>query len=195
MQAPSKIIKLGNSPQGGKLKADFTNPLPAFVKVKNTNDENQVTPSGNWISTNKYASLAVTLQLLSVSKAVVLEANYDVNGNIVPNIGSSFATLPPTDGMSFEKLSPTSVVISIFFESENNIQKYSLIKRTSESSYLISNPIGFFNFESSKGGAYIGVITDNNVPQERVFYKVVGYGLDNTEIIDIYDFILDNGIV
>ncbi len=177
MNCAPKLIKLGNSSKGGKLKTDFDgncNDIPDYVRVKGTTDVNHVSRSGNWISKEKYPNPAVTLELMDCHHAVVKECSYDINGNPVS------ATIPEydLDSISFTKTGD-NVVLDLAFITENNITSYDLQRRDSISSFVT---IATFAYDVNAGGAY--QVIDVNPPQDTLVYQIVGTPTTGGTIID-----------
>ncbi|MCS6822857.1 MAG: hypothetical protein NZ529_01080 [Cytophagaceae bacterium] len=91
MSRANRIFRLGNSAQGGKLRARFVGDIPTAVQVKGTNDRQNVKirtgPNGQqigkWVSKNKYQSRLVTLQLIR-NDNVYKECKYDACGMLIP---------------------------------------------------------------------------------------------------------------
>lgn len=84
MNPASNIKRAGNAPGGNKVTAKFPGPdFPDEVQIKGTSDKQPLKGnSGNWISANKYSSIAITLQLIK-NGVVVAEYAYDANGNLM----------------------------------------------------------------------------------------------------------------
>jgi hypothetical protein len=97
MNSAPNVKKAGNAPGGNKLIAKFPGPdFPDFVQVKGTSDKEALSgASGNWISSGKYNSPAVTLQLIK-GGVVVQEDTYDANGNLA-NPSASIAGFAASD--------------------------------------------------------------------------------------------------
>src|SRR6478735_30353 len=88
---PNAISLAGNSPGGNKIKAVF-DPLnsPAFIRVLTqgtaTNDYNTTAGnSGQYISTNKYLSTELALQLVDANGNTICTCSYDNQGNLLPS--------------------------------------------------------------------------------------------------------------
>jgi hypothetical protein len=128
MECTDQIQMQGVSP--GKLKGNFSGTdLPKYIRVKGTSDANHVSASGNWISRQKYSSLAQTLELMDESQGVIKECQYNAEGRYVPPVvnqcfvsyGSPYLTFIPMDNGTLE--------VDLFFTSERQVVSHNLMRR------------------------------------------------------------------
>jgi len=124
MQCPLKIVKNGNSPQGNYLmvkfdKTSFPNKVRVVVNSIPTNDIDAVNGnSGVWTSRYKYASPAVTLELLDTNDVILNTCTYSISGEPVANKNCKISNSKATyDGSS-------SVTISWHSDVEVGLKSY-----------------------------------------------------------------------
>ena len=188
MSCTPKIQKLGNAPQGGKLKADFNvSPQPEWAEVVRTDsvvDKQKVNPAGNWISKEKYQSTAQTLRLYDANNNVICDCKYDANGDIVIASEPKFVT----NGMLFDKSTGT-LNVTVLFSTENSMASYILQRKVPFDTYQDATT---FNYDVSKGGAYD--VVDANAPAGSLVYRVVGNtsATPSTQLVDTVEYPCDN---
>jgi hypothetical protein len=168
MCSAEHIIKLGNAPQGGKLKANFDcNPMPKFARVKeNPSDVNHVTPSGNWISRDKYQTPMVTLELLDGNQALMATLSFDINGLLIP-VGPTCLAIFADPVMFFDP-EGNQLGITFILTTERGVASYQVEKRGElDSSFSnVGDPI---LYNADNGGAYELTVP---LPNEGVLYRV-----------------------
>lgn len=134
MQAPGRIFFVGNSPQGGKLRARFqTDELPTAIQVKGTTDKQPVKCRrdnhgklvGKWLSKNKYTSRLQTLQLFKGNK-IIMECNYDACGDLV--VDKPTVTISTNSSITLQGTTVNFVWTS---QTEESVDQYTSEKKLS----------------------------------------------------------------
>ncbi len=128
MECTDQIQLQGNSP--GKIKGNFSgNDLPKNIRVKGTSDINHVSASGNWISKNRYSSLAQVLELLDDNNQVIKECQYDSQGKFVPPPNNDCFVSYGSPYLDFVSLSDGSLEVDLFFTSEKQVVSHMVLRR------------------------------------------------------------------
>lgn len=128
MECTDQIKLQGNAP--GKIKGDFSgNDLPKSIRVKGSADVNHVSASGNWISKNKYTSLAITIEGLDDNNNVIKECKYDEQGKFIPPITNACFVSYASPYLTFTTLDNNTLEINLFLSSEKQVISHDVMRK------------------------------------------------------------------